>query len=155
MKRFQFSLQRVLEWRSLQMRAAEEKLTRLQEEQSALVHRETALRAAEIKAEMGLLKLPVMDGADLQSLAAFQLKMRSERAELQALEVKNQAEIVAQRNRVLIARRDFRVVEKLRERRLQAWTYLTDREIEATAAENYLARWARSDANESNEDSVR
>jgi flagellar FliJ protein len=148
MKRFQFSLQRVLEWRSLQMRSAEEKLTRLQEEQAALVHRETALRAAEIKAEMGLLKLPVMDGSDLQSLAAFQLKMRGERAELQSLKAANQAEIVAQRNRVLIARRDYRVVEKLRERRLQAWTYLTDREIEATAAENYLARWARPDAND-------
>jgi hypothetical protein len=146
MKRFQFPLQRVLEWRSIHMRSAEEKLTRLQEEQAALVHRETALRAAEIKAEVGLLKLAVMDGSDLQSLAAFQLKMRAQRAELQEARVKNQAQIVQQRTRVLVARRDFRVVEKLKEKRLQAWTYMSDRETEETAAENYLARWARPDS---------
>lgn len=146
MKRFHFPLQRVLEWRSIHMRSAEEKLTRLQEEQAALVHRETALRAAEIKTEMGLLSLPVMDGSDLQSLAGFQLRMRSERAEIESLRARCQAAIVQQRTRVLIARRDFRVVEKLREKRFQTWIYLSDREIEETAAEAYLARWARPDS---------
>jgi len=148
MKRFQFPLQRVFEWRSLQMRSAEEKLTRLQEQQAALVHRENALRAAELKAEVGLLKLPTMDGSDLQSLAAFQVRIRSQRAELQAARARCQAEIVQQRTRVLIARRDFRVLEKLKERRLQSWTYLSDREIENTAAEAYLSRWARLDTTE-------
>ena len=143
MKRFQFPLQRVLEWRSLHMRSAEEQLTRLQEEHAGLVHRENSLRAAELKAEMGLLKLPTMDGSDLQSLGAFQLRIRSERAQLLEARAKCQAEIVKQRTRVLIARRDFKVVEKLKERRLQSWTYLTDREIENTAAEAYLSRWAR------------
>src|SRR5580658_1506442 len=148
MKRFQFPLQRVFEWRSLQMRSAEEKLARLQEQQAGLVHRENALRAAEVKAAMGLLKLPTMDGSDLQSLAAFQLRMRSQRAELHAARARCQAEIVQQRTRVLIARRDFRVLEKLKEKRLQSWIYLTDREIENTAADAYLARWARPDAME-------
>src|SRR5580658_8330161 len=124
MKRFQFPLQRVFEWRSLQM------------------------RAAEVKAAMGLLKLPTMDGSDLQSLAAFQLRMRSQRAELHAARARCQAEIVQQRTRVLIARRDFRVLEKLKEKRLQSWTYLTDREIENTAADAFLSRWARPDAME-------
>jgi hypothetical protein len=148
MKRFQFPLQRVFEWRSLQMRSAEEKLARLQEQQAGLVHRENSLRAAEVKAAMGLLKLPTMDGSDLQSLAAFQLRMRSQRAELHAARARCQAEIVQQRTRVLIARRDFRVLEKLKEKRLQSWIYLTDREIENTAADAYLARWARPDAME-------
>ena len=148
MKRFQFPLQRVFEWRSLQMRSAEEKLARLQEQQAGLVHRENSLRAAEVKAAMGLLKLPTMDGSDLQSLAAFQLRMRSQRAELHAARARCQAEIVQQRTRVLIARRDFRVLEKLKEKRLRSWIYLTDREIENTAADAYLARWARPDAME-------
>jgi hypothetical protein len=148
MKRFQFPLQRVFEWRSLQMRSAEEKLAQLQEQQAALINRENALRAAELKAEAGLLKLPTIDGSDLQSLAAFQLRIRAERAELQASRVRCQAEIVQQRTRVLIARRDFRVLEKLKEKRLQSWTYLTDREIENTAAEAYLSRWARPDRTE-------
>jgi flagellar export protein FliJ len=148
MKRFQFPLQRVLEWRSLQMRSAEEQLARLQEQLAALVHRENALRAAELKAEVGLLDMPVMDGADLQSLAAFQVRMRNERAALQASSTKCHAEIAQQRMRVLAARRDFRVLEKLKEKRLQSWIYLSDREIENTAAEAYLSGWARADATE-------
>jgi hypothetical protein len=148
MKRFQFPLQRVLDWRSLHMRSAEEHLTRLQEQHSALVHRENSLRAAELKAAMGLLKLPAMDGSDLQSLASFQLRMKSERTELQAAKARCQAEIVQQRTRVLIARRDFRVLEKLKDKRLQSWTYLTDRELENTAAEAFLSRWARNDGTE-------
>jgi len=145
MKRFRFPLQRVFEWRSLQMRSAEEKLARLQEHQAALVHRENALRAAELKAAMELLKLPAMDGSDLQSLAAFQLRTKRQGGELQAARARCQAEIVQQRTRVLIARRDFRVLEKLKDKRMQSWTYLSDREIENTAAEAYLSRWARPD----------
>jgi len=146
MKRFQFSLERVLDWRSLQMRSAEEQLARLQEQQAGLVHRENALRAAELKAGMGLLKLPAMHGSDLQSLAAFQSRVRTERAELQVALSRLQAAIVQQRTRVLIARRDFRVLEKLREKRRQSWIYLSDREIENAAAEAYLSRWARPDS---------
>ena len=148
MKRFQFPLQRVLDWRSLHMRSAEEQLTRLQEQQAALVHRENALRAAELQSEMGLLKLPSMDGSELQSLAGFQVRIRRERSELQEARAKCLAEIVQQRTRVLIARRDFKVVEKLKEKRLQSWTYLTDREIENTAAEAFLSRWARAETQE-------
>jgi hypothetical protein len=148
MKRFQFPLQRVLDWRSLHMRAAEEQLARLQEQHAMFVQRENALRAAELKAEMGLLKLPSMAGSDLQSLAAFQSRVRTERAELQTGRARCQSAIVQQRTRVLIARRDFRVLEKLKEKRLQSWVYLSDREIENTAAENYLARWASPDATE-------
>jgi hypothetical protein len=148
MKRFQFPLQRVLEWRSLHMRSAEEQLTRLQEQHSALVHRENSLRAEELKAEMGVLKQPTIHGSDLQSLAAFQLRIRSERAGLQNERAKCQAEIVQQRTRVLIARRDFKVVERLKGKRLQSWTYLTDREIENTAAEAFLSRWARAETME-------
>jgi flagellar protein FliJ len=145
MKRFQFSLERVLEWRSLQMRSAEEQLTRLQEQHAALVHRENALLAAELKAGMGLLKLPAIDGTDLHSLAAFQSRIRAARAELQKALTKCQAAIVQQRTRVLIARRDFRVLEKLKEKRRQSWVYLSDREIENAAADAYLSRWARPD----------
>jgi hypothetical protein len=44
---------------------------------------------------------------------------------------------------LLKARRDVRVLEKLKENRLREWTYLSDRETENIAAESFLAKWAR------------
>jgi len=44
---------------------------------------------------------------------------------------------------VLRARRDVRVIEKLRERRLAEWQAEADRELEGLAAEVFLARWGR------------
>src|SRR5579871_2630547 len=139
MKKFEFSLQRVLEWRSLQMRSAEEQLARLQEQHGAIVHRETELAAAEFKSETALLNSSSIRGSDLQSLAAFRLRMKKERATLETMRLKCEGEIALQRNRVVKARRDFRVLEKLKERRFRTWVYETDRELENIAAEAYLS----------------
>ncbi|HLW75882.1 MAG TPA: hypothetical protein VKS01_02835, partial [Bryobacteraceae bacterium] len=68
MKKFEFSLGRVLDWRSLQMRSAEEQLARLQENHAGIVHGETELAAAELRSETALLMSPSLTGADLQSL---------------------------------------------------------------------------------------
>lgn len=151
MKTFQFPLQRVFDWRALQMRAEEEKLSALQHRLGALVHRENALTAAELKSSMGLLKLPSIGGADFQSLAAFQLRMKNERASLKVTRVQLEKQVAEQRNRLLKARRDCRVLEKLREKRWKEWQYLTDREIEDVAAESYLAKWARASDEERQE----
>lgn len=135
----------MLDWRTLQMRTEEEKLAGLQHSLSALVHRDNALTAAELKIELGLLKLPSIPGVDLQALAAYQERMKTERAVLKAQRVQCEAQIAEQRKRLLKSRRDFRVLEKLKERRWKSWTYLTDREIETTAAEAYISRWIRSE----------
>jgi hypothetical protein len=47
-----------------------------------------------------------------------------------------------QRAQLLAARREFRLLEKLRQVRRAAWEAAVDREFEALAAETYLARWA-------------
>ena len=54
--------------------------------------------------------------------------------------------IAEQRRRLLKARKDCKVLENLKDRRKKAWTYLSDREIENTAAESYISNWARSNA---------
>jgi hypothetical protein len=53
---------------------------------------------------------------------------------------------VEQRKRLLQARRDHTVLEKLKEKRLRTWSYLSDREIEETAAEAYISKWARNES---------
>jgi len=59
--------------------------------------------------------------------------------------------VLEQRQRLLKARTDHRVLEKLKERRWRQWVYLNDRELEETAAEVYLAKWPREGVDESAE----
>lgn len=145
MKTFRFPLQRVLEWRALQMRTEEEKLAGLQHQLSALVHRENALTAAELKSGMELMKLPTIRGFDLQALAAYQVRVKSERLKLQAGRLQCEKQIAEQRKNLLKARKEFRVLEKLKEKRFKGWLYLNDREIEDNAAEAYISRWTQSE----------
>lgn len=146
MKSFRFSLQRVLDWRTLQMRREEEKLGGLQNKLAGIVHRENALLAAQVKSESGLLGLESIHGSDLRALAAFQLRMQNERVTLKAARTQCETQIVEQRKRLLKARRDHTVLEKLKEKRLRAWSYLSDRETEETAADAYISKWARTES---------
>jgi flagellar export protein FliJ len=146
MKSFRFPLQRVLDWRALHLRRQEEKLGALQQKLALLQHRENALTAVQLKSELGLLGLPTIDGSDLQALAAFQLRIQRERASLQAGCAECEAQIAEQRKQLLKVRRDYRVLEKLKEKRWRTWIYLSDHEVENIAAESYTSTWLRSNA---------
>jgi flagellar export protein FliJ len=146
MKAFQFPLQRVLEYRELQMRTEEEKLSTIQNQLAEVLHRENALTAAQLNAEMNLLGRPVVEAAEFRALSAFQLRIRSEKVSLLAARKNLEIQIAEQRKRLLKARKDCKVLENLKDRRKKAWTYLSDREIENTAAESYISNWARSNA---------
>lgn len=143
MKSFHFSLQRVLDWRTLQLRAEEEKLAALAQQLASLIHREQSLNAAQRKSESGVLESAVIGGADLRALAGFQLRIRTERESLRAGRAQCEAQIAEQRKRLVRAHQDCRLLEKLKEKRLTAWTYLSARELEDTAAESYISRWLR------------
>jgi len=143
MRRFVFPLQRVMDWRTLQVRSEEEKLANLQQQAEALALKETALTAAVLNSEIELLRRPSIEGSDLQALSLFQERVHKERANLQVRRTQFEVQVVEQRKRLLKARRDVRVLEKLKESRLRTWTYLSDRETENTAAESFLAKWAR------------
>ena len=146
MKAFQFPLQRVLEYRELQMRTEEEKLSTIQNQLAEALHRENALTAAQLNAEMNLLGRPLVEASEFRALSAFQLRIRSEKVSLLAARKNLEIQIAEQRKRLLKARKDCKVLENLKERRKKAWTYLSDREIENTAAESYISNWARSNA---------
>jgi flagellar export protein FliJ len=146
MKSFRFPLQRVLDWRSLQLRTEEEKLAGLQQKLAALIHREQALSSAQVRSESAVLGLPSLDGSDLRALTGFQVRIKSERAVLKAGQAQCEGQIAEQFKRLLKARKDCRVLEKLKEKRHRAWSYVSDREVEDTAAESYISQWLRSNA---------
>ena len=146
MKAFHFSLQRVLEWRELQMRREEEKLSTLQNQLAEVLHRENALAVAQLNAEMKLLGQASVEGSEFRALAAFQLRIRGEKISLLASRRNIEEQIAEQRQRLLQARKDCKILDNLKDRRKKAWTYLSDRELENTAAESYISSWARTNA---------
>ena len=146
MKAFHFSLQRVLEWRELQMRREEEKLSTLQNQLAEVLHRENALAVAQLNAEMKLLGQASVEGSEFRALAAFQLRIRGEKISLLASRRNIEEQIAEQRKRLLQARKDCKILDNLKDRRKKAWTYLSDRELENTAAESYISSWARTNA---------
>jgi flagellar export protein FliJ len=145
-KAFHFSLQRVLEWRELQMRREEEKLSTLQNQLAEVLHRENALAVAQLNAEMKLLGQASVEGSEFRALAAFQLRIRGEKISLLASRRNIEEQIAEQRQRLLQARKDCKILDNLKDRRKKAWTYLSDRELENTAAESYISSWARTNA---------
>ena len=85
MTTFRFPLERVLDWRKLQMRAEEEKLAALQHRlDTGEPAHQRALGAAELKSESGLRKLTSVAGSELQTVAAFQTRVKKHRAALGA-----------------------------------------------------------------------
>jgi len=135
------------------MRSEEEKLSTIQNKLAEILHRENALTAAQLNAEMSLLGRPLVEATEFRALSAFQLRIRSEKISLLAARANLETQIAEQRKRLLKVRKDCKILENLKDRRKKAWTYLSDREIENTAAESYISNWARSNA-ESQESSV-
>jgi len=146
MKTFRFPLQRVLEWRAVQLRVEEEKLAGLQQQLASLLQSREKLAAARDRSESHLFASGAAAGSDLQSWALYQARLAKQQEVLKGQVLECEKLILEQRHRLLKARTDHRVLEKLKDRRWKQWVYLNDREVEGTAAEVYLAKWGREDA---------
>jgi flagellar export protein FliJ len=146
MKSFRFPLQRVLDWRNLQLRTEEERLAGFQQKLAALIHQQNALDVAQAKCEAALLGMTTIPGSELRALTGFKARVAGERETLRSNRAQCEAQIAEQRTRILKARKDCRVLEKLKEERLKDWKYLGDREVEETAAESYISNWLRANA---------
>src|SRR6185503_12389136 len=133
MKTFRFPLQRVLEWRALQLRVEEEKLASLQQQLASLLELREKLSSARNRSESHLFSSGTAAGADLQSWALYQARLlkQQELLKIQLLQCEKLA--LEQRQRLLKARTDHRVLERLKERRWRQWLYLNEREVEDTA----------------------
>ncbi|HUA85560.1 MAG TPA: flagellar FliJ family protein [Bryobacteraceae bacterium] len=145
---FRFPLDKVLDWRRLLMRAEEEKLAVLQSRLQQIRQRISLLVSTQQKSEWSYRNLPSVAGSDLHSLPAFQARVNRQRTVLELEQKKCETQIEAQRAQLLKARRDYRVLEKLKERRHRAWAYELDRELENTAADAYFSKLIQSRSEE-------
>jgi flagellar FliJ protein len=142
MQRFQFGLETVLQWRRLQLDAAECKLRDLLAQRSDIEGRFTALNQSEHE-ERERLKAADATAAERVGFDDYLRWVNRERDRLRTLAFNCDQSILGQRSTVVAARRDYELLEKLKGRRLAEWQAGVSRELEQLAAEAYLAKFNR------------
>lgn len=145
MKRFVFPLERVLEWRRIRVEMEQDQLERLLSEHRRLEEAAAELAAA-LEESRGALSRQAaargaIEAAELAALEEFAAGARIQQEILRRRQAELAGRMQAQRTRLAAARRDQRLLEKLRERARAAWELEYARELEKLASELYLARW--------------
>jgi flagellar export protein FliJ len=143
MKRFQFSLERVMAWRRLQAQIEESALEKLHADLRALVSRVEQVSAGRARAGRELARTGSATATELACLDSFQRAADAEVERLRQAQEQCRSRIQAQVARVAGRRRDLRMLERLKERKFAEWNRASEREIEEQAAETHLARLAR------------
>jgi|SRR5579871_3982370 len=141
MKRFEFSLDKVMEWRRTEAKLEETKLELMYAELAAIDARERSLNQDRADSDRALIGAPTSTGLELAALDRFRRYTRAECAKVSHARAACRARIAAQLQVVSGKRRDVRLLERLREQRLKTWNTEFSREIDAQADEAYLAKW--------------
>jgi flagellar export protein FliJ len=138
---FRFNLERVLELRRRQLEAEENRFRRQTAALAELDAARADLEAAGAAAEREVRAWHPLAGQDLAALAEFHLHVSERGEDLRRRRAECERELAARQRDMLEARRRCRLLEKLKERRFTEWQAAESREIEALAAEAFLARW--------------
>jgi flagellar export protein FliJ len=141
MMAFRFPLQRVVDWRRSELELTELKFQQLTAAVSAVDREIAELETAGIQTELLVRDWSPVSGRDLAALGSFRLHVRKKNAELAARRVECAKHLAAGRAALLEARRRFRLLDSLKQRRFEDWRLARDKELEELASESYLARW--------------
>ncbi|HTR34583.1 MAG TPA: hypothetical protein VMH80_01695 [Bryobacteraceae bacterium] len=143
MKRFEFSLERVRRWRSEQASLEELKLRQMIASRAQL---EGARRQAEAQGRRAadqLLAKASLEASELHQLDAYRLHIHRLVTDLDNRARQCEAQIAKQRQRVIEARRQFELLDRLRTTALAEWRAASNKEQEDLAAELFLAKSRR------------
>jgi hypothetical protein len=143
MKAFRFSLEKALDWRRAELDLAELRFQQLTAAVAAVDREMEELETAGAQTEITVRDWSPVSGHDLAALGSFRLHVRKKRVDLAARRVECVTRQTAGRSVMLEARRRFRLLERLKERRLAEWRLALDKELQELASESYLAGWAR------------
>jgi flagellar export protein FliJ len=142
MRRFEFPLERLLQLRSAQLDGENAKLKALYAELRAVEDAARDLKNSDRQTAAGIALSTSVSGAEFGSLASFH---RHVLGRLQRLDQRRQTcveNLNNQRGKVIELNRAKRLLELLKEAGFEEWKYELNREIENTAGELFLARWA-------------
>ena len=141
MRRFEFRLQRVMQWQQRLCKIEEDKLRGCLAEVAETENKLARLMAERVAIEEEFAVRSAVAPADLQALATFRRKTVADQHALDQERQSRQAALDSQRQRLLAERRRLQVIEKLRARALEEYTRAADRELESLGLESYLSTW--------------
>ncbi len=142
MTTFQFRLERVLRWRQARLELEQFALGRIAADCKRWDTLMVKLENSRAEAETLLLSPHPVTGNELEALARYKEHLGRERQVALDHRLECERKMEQQRARLLAARREYRLLERLRQVRRAEWETAVNREFEALAAESYLARWA-------------
>jgi hypothetical protein len=142
-KRFQFPLDRVRRWRSEQADLEELKLGQLRDRLTALGEekQKTALDCA--RSQQQVMSQPLISPAELGGMEYYRHHTRGIIAGIENRQRQVGEEIAQQLQKVIAARQQAELLERLKQKSRAQWQSDVDREQETLATELYLAKRAR------------
>ncbi|HTW66601.1 MAG TPA: hypothetical protein VME17_18395 [Bryobacteraceae bacterium] len=143
MAKFEFSLERVLRWRSVELAAEEAKLKQLLQEQLHLQSRLAKVSAERSKLISSLGSMPNLSGDDFRTLTACGLQLRRTAGDLSQQLLRCGRDLAVQRRKYAEAKRRVRLLEELKHRRHDEWKHQESMLLEELASESFLANWNR------------
>lgn len=143
MKKFQFPLSRVMDFRRTQARVEEIKLEALYAELRAIDAREVASIEERVRSEKALKGAPSVTGFDLEVFDSYREALREDQKRMDKARADCRRRIDAQVAVLTAKRRDVKLLEHLQERRFGKWEKEMFKEIDRQADEAYLARFSK------------
>lgn len=137
MKRFQFSLDRVLNFRRLQADAEQAKLVRLEQELAAVEAEIRHLNEAFQAAVQSVSPHP----ADRAELGRYRMIVESQTLKLQSRRGEIASRVQLQRQLFTKARQAAEVLARLKEKQYTQWQQGLQKELDDLAMDSFLARW--------------
>jgi flagellar export protein FliJ len=142
-KRFQFSLAKVLDFRRQQLEMEQAKLEALVAERQPLDAQSARIEGQVVETRRLLMVTGSVAAQELVASDAYLHYLAGEKKRHAAKMADWQARATKQEQATVEARRRVRLMEKLEERKLREWKARVDREQENLSGELYLARWKR------------
>jgi flagellar export protein FliJ len=142
-KKFDFPLARVMEFRRLQARLEEIKLEALYAELRALDAREVASIQLKVQSEKEMKSAKSVTGFDLEVFDAYRKALQEDQKRMDKARADCRKRIDAQLAVLTIKRRDVKLLEHLKEQRFVKWEKEMFKEIDQQADEAYLAKFAK------------
>ena len=143
MRSFRFRLERALDWRRMQFELEEAAYKRELASLNELDRAGAALSSEAALVEARIREAPDVSGGDLIAFGSYRLGLAARKEDLKVKHAEASRRAAEQQLSMIAARRRFRLLEKLREKRLEEWTQSESRELEELAADSYLARYCR------------
>jgi len=141
--RFDFSLEKVLRWRTVQLAAEEIKLKRLLQEQRQLQTLGAELGVEKTRLLSSLGTFGDLRGEDLHAAGAYSLLLKRHAKKIAQQLARCEKDLAIRKKKYQQAQQRVQLLEELKKRKLTEWRAGEARELETLASEAYLAAWNR------------